>query len=48
MADFDIGSILNSLSPEDMENIKNLVDEIIIPDLGDVYYKKIIDLKFIK
>lgn len=24
MADFDIGSILNSLSPEDMENIKNI------------------------
>jgi len=29
----------------DMENIKNLVDEIIIPDLGDVYYKKIIILR---
>ena len=29
----------------DMENIKNLVDGIIIPDLGEVYYKKIIDLR---
>lgn len=29
----------------DMESIKKLVDEIIIPDLGDAYYKKIIDLR---
>ena len=25
MADFDIGAILNSLSPDDIENIKNVV-----------------------
>lgn len=31
MADFDIGSILNSLSPEDMENIKNIASSF----LGD-------------
>jgi hypothetical protein len=31
MADFDIGSILSSLSPEDMENIKNIASSF----LGD-------------
>lgn len=31
MADFDIGSILNSFSPEDMENIKNIASSF----LGD-------------
>lgn len=29
MADFDIGSLLNSLSPEDMENIKNIASSFI-------------------
>ena len=29
MADFDIGSILNSLSPEDMENIKNIASSFL-------------------
>ncbi len=29
MADFDINSILSSLSPEDMENIKNLASEFL-------------------
>ena len=29
MADFDIGSILSSLSSEDMENIKNLASEFL-------------------
>lgn len=29
MADFDISSILNSLSPQDMENIKNLASEFL-------------------
>ena len=29
----------------DMESVKNLVDEIIIPDFGEAYYKKIIDLR---
>ncbi len=29
MADFDIGSILNSLSPEDMENIKKVASDFL-------------------
>jgi hypothetical protein len=29
MADFDISSILNSLSPQDMENIKNMASEFL-------------------
>ena len=29
MADFDINSIINSLSPEDMENIRNLASEFL-------------------
>ncbi len=29
MADFDIGSILSSLSPEDMENIKNVASQFL-------------------
>ncbi len=29
MADFDIGSLLNSLSPEDMENIKNIAADFL-------------------
>lgn len=29
MADFDIGSILSSLSPEDMENIKNIASSFL-------------------
>ncbi len=29
MADFDIGSILSSLSPEDMENIKNVATQFL-------------------
>ena len=39
MADFDIGSILNSLSPEDMENIKNIASSF-ISTAGDNTPKK--------
>ncbi len=35
MADFDIGSILNSLSPEDMENIRNVASQFLNSNSGN-------------